>query len=161
MDKRQFFEYWSDSFRITRGTLERFPEPTLGDVLVSGLRSPGELFAHIFAHSNGVFNACVRRELKPEELYLLPDHVDLRKTLALVRYAQRTMEGLLAHGSMDRQQWMQSVKTPWGDVPMESLCLESFAHEIHHRGQLFVMLRLLGLEPPAVCLHERTGRAAG
>jgi hypothetical protein len=158
MDKSEFFESWTDSFRITRATLERFSEPALAQTLVAGLRPPGELFAHIYSHVNGVFNACVRRELLPEEMYRLPADLDLQKTVPLVRYAQRTMEGLLAHGSVDGQAWRQLIKTPWGDVPMESLCLESFAHEVHHRGQLFVMLRLLGLEPPAACRHERGGR---
>ena len=155
MDKREFFESWTGSFRISRATLERFPESSLGEILVTGLKPPGELFAHIYSHINGVFNACVRRELLTEELYRLPPDLDLKKTTPLVRYAHRTMEGLLAHGSVDGQAWKQLIKTPWGQVPMESLCLESFAHEVHHRGQLFVMLRLLELEPPAACRHER------
>lgn len=154
MEKREFFERWTESFRITKATIERFPEPALGQVLVAGLRPPGELFTHIFAHVNGVFNACVRRELLTQELYQLPEDVDMLKTTPLLRYAQRTMEGLLAHGSIDTEAWKQIIKTPWGDVPMESLCLESYSHEIHHRGQLFVMLRLLGVDPPPVCRHE-------
>jgi uncharacterized damage-inducible protein DinB len=154
MHKRQFFEYWYDSFRITRATIEHFPEEELGRILIPGLRPPGQVYAHIFAHVNGVFNACVRRELLPAELLLIPADVDTTRAAPLVRYAQRTMEGLLAHGSLDDQAWKQLIKTPWGEVPMESLCLESFAHEIHHRGQLYAMLRILGITPAPVCRHE-------
>lgn len=154
MDKRDFFEYWNESFRTTRSTIECFPEAVLGEVLVRGLRPPGRLFAHIFSHVNAVFNACVRQELLVSELNQIPDDLDVLKRASLVHYAQRTMEGLLAHGSVDVQIWKQRISTPWGGVPMENLCIASFAHEIHHRGQLFVMLRLLGIEPPAVCRHS-------
>lgn len=155
MDKRDFFEFWNDSFRITRATIECFPESVLGDVLVRGLRPPGELFAHIFAHVNGVFNACVRRELLESELSQIPADVDLLKTASLLRYARRTMEGILAQGSMEAKLWKEHISTPWGEVSVQNLCIASFAHEVHHRGQLFVMLRLLGIEPPAVCRHSR------
>jgi len=155
MDKRDFFNTWTDSFRITRETIEAFPEDQLGEVIIPGLRPPGELFCHIFAHVNAVFNACVRRELLVEELHQIPPEVDLGSRKDLVRYARRTMEGLLAHASVNVDVWKQEIHTPWGDVPMDSMCLESFGHEVHHRGQLAAMLRILGLDAPKVCLHDR------
>ena len=156
MDKRLFFEHWSDSFRITIATIERFPEADLGRVLVPGLRPPGELFAHIFAHVNGMLNACVRSELITDELYRLPADLDLTRAQPLVRYARETMEVLLVHGAVNKAAWTQPIRTPSGPVTMQHLCLESFTHEIHHRGQLSAMLRLLQIEPPRVCRHERT-----
>ena len=153
MEKREFFEYWTEAYRLTKATIERFPEEDLMRTIVPGLRPPGLIFAHIYAHVNGMFNACVRRELIPDELNQLPEGLDTSKTASLLRYASRTMEELLAHGSVDDQVWKQKIVTPWGEVPMEQLCIRSFAHEIHHRGQLFVMLRMVGGEPPEVCRH--------
>lgn len=153
MNKREFFEYWSTSYRLTKSTIERFPEADLMRSIVPGMRPPGVVFAHIFGHVNGMFNACVRRELVVEELMQLPDDLDTSRTASLIRYAQLTMETLLAHASVDEQFWLQKIKTPQGEIGMESLCLQSFAHELHHRGQLTVMLRLLEVEPPEVCSH--------
>lgn len=156
MDKRLFFAHWNECFRITLATIESFPEEDLGRVLVPGLRPPGELFAHIFAHVNGMLNACVRSELIVDELYRLPADLDMTRTQPLVRYAKATMDYLLAHGAVNEQAWTQPIRTPSGPVTMQNLCLESFTHEMHHRGQLFVMLRLLQIEPPRVCRQERT-----
>jgi len=156
VDKRDFFTTWTDSYRMTRETVEAFPEDKLGDEIIPGLRPPGELFCHIFAHVNAVFNACVRRELKVDELYQMPPDVDTTKRKDLLRYARRTMEGLLAHASVNEDVWKQQIQTPSGEVPMDSLCLESFAHEVHHRGQLAAMLRMIGIEAPKFCHHERT-----
>jgi uncharacterized damage-inducible protein DinB len=155
VDKRDFFNNWTDSYRITRETIEAFPEDKLGEVIIPGLRPPGELFCHIFAHVNAIFNACVRRELNVDELYLIPSDVDTTKQKDLLRFARRTMEGLLAHASVNADVWKQQILTPGGEVPMDSMCLESFAHEVHHRGQLTAMLRVIGIEAPKVCLHER------
>lgn len=153
MNKREFFEFWTESTKITRATLERFPESELMRTLVPGMRPPGLLFAHIYAHVNGMFNACVRKELVVSELMQLPTDVDTGRTAPLLRYAHRTMDELFAHASVDEGVWLQKIKTPQGEVPMEVLCLESFSHEIHHRGQLFVMLRMVGEKPPEVCSH--------
>lgn len=155
MDKKLFLTHWNEVFRLTLATIERFPERDLGRVLVPGLPPPGELFAHIFAHVNGMLNGCIRGEVVPDELSRLPAGLDTTSLKSLVRFARETMEGMLVHGSVDETAWAQPVRTPSGPVTMKILCLESFAHEVHHRGQLDVMLRLLQIEPPPACPHER------
>jgi len=155
VDKRDFFARWDEAFRVTRQTVEAFPQDALGREVIAGLRPPGQIFCHIFAHVNAVFNACVTGQLVESELYVLPDDVDTTSHTSLLRYAQKVMQQLFAHASVGPEVWDQKIDTRHGIVPMDTLCLDSFAHELHHRGQLATMLRVLDIKPPSVCRHEQ------
>jgi uncharacterized damage-inducible protein DinB len=48
------------------------------------------------------------------------------------------------------EQLTETVNFFGREVPRKTLLWGITEHEIHHRGQLFVYLRLLGIEPPSV-----------
>ena len=154
MDKKDFFARWELSFQKSCAVLESFPVPALTQTVIGGLRPPGELFCHMYAHVNAVFNACVTGHLDLLALQTLPHDIDTTHHQPLLRFAHSTMYLLFAHAAVSAEVWKKDVDTPWGHVPMDSLCLESFAHEVHHRGQLYAMLRSLGIAPPPFCRHE-------
>jgi uncharacterized damage-inducible protein DinB len=43
------------------------------------------------------------------------------------------------------------VDTPWGEkLPLTWIILHVLEHEIHHRGEIYLMLGLLGVDAPAI-----------
>lgn len=155
MDTRLFFETWDASHRLTRQTLESFPAETLGQRIIPGMRSPGELFGHIVAHTRTAFDACLRRRVDTRESYEPPPTLDCASKPDLLLYSRQVMEMAFAHANQAPEVWKQTIETPWGCESMETICVEAFSHEVHHRGQLYVMLRKLGITPPPFCSHER------
>jgi uncharacterized damage-inducible protein DinB len=148
MEKRDFFSRWRTSRGITADILRAFPEETLGRVIIPGLKPPGELFAHIYVHTNAVMNACITSKLETAEFEQIPAEVDTRNLESLLGYQEKVMSQLLLHASVDGGVWRKEVETPWGSEPMDCLCFDAFAHEMHHRGVLSAMLRILGIDPP-------------
>jgi uncharacterized damage-inducible protein DinB len=155
MDARFFFETWETSHRLTRQTLDAFPEGTLGQEVIPGLRTPGELFGHIVAHTRAAFDACLKRQVNSHESYDPPGSLDCTSKPDLLLYSRQVMEMAFAHANQAPEVWKQKIATPWGRESMEKTCVEAYSHEIHHRGQLYVMLRKLGITPPPFCSHER------
>lgn len=156
MDVRFFFETWDSSHRLTRQTLELFPDASVGEEVISGLRTPGELFGHIVAHNRVAMDACIRREVTSHESYEPPSTVNCVSKQDLLVYSRRVMEMAFAHANQAADIWKQTVETPWGRQRMEAIFVEAYSHEVHHRGQLYVMLRKIGITPPRLCSHERT-----
>ncbi|QZA33835.1 DinB family protein [Hydrogenibacillus sp. N12] len=49
---------------------------------------------------------------------------------------------------MSNEAFTRPIASPWGDVTPAELLLLWLIHEAHHRGQLYVHLRLNGITPP-------------
>lgn len=150
MDNHSFFARWEASQRLTQDTLKAFPDDTLGQEIIQGLRPPGEMYCHIYAHVNAVLNACLTRAFDFSEMGKLPTDVDCTDREALLRYSRITMNTLFAHSGQPPKAWKQKINTPGGSVLMEALCRGAYDHEVHHRGQLVAMLKHLGIKPPQV-----------
>lgn len=154
MDKNEFFTRWSISHKVTCRAFEMFPADAVGREIIPGLKPPGTLFCHIYSHVNASLNACVSGTLTTEAINEPPEVVDTGNAEQCLRYAQSVMEQIFVHASVSHTVWDQVIQAPWGSVPMRTMCLDAFGHECHHRGQLFAMLRILDIAPPAACMHE-------
>ena len=154
MDKYEFFSRWDASHKITCRAFEMFPSDSLDREIIPGMRPPGELFCHIFSHVNASLNACVSGTLTLAAIMEPPDKIETKNAHQCLRYAQSVMDMVFAHASVSETVWDQVIQAPWGAVPMRSMCLDAYGHEMHHRGQLFAMLRILDVQPPQVCLHD-------
>ena len=45
----------------------------------------------------------------------------------------------------------QIIHTPWNeDIPLRWIVWHVLEHEIHHRGEIFLMLGLMGMEAPDI-----------
>lgn len=58
-------------------------------------------------------------------------------------------ESVSYYEGLEPEQYERHVETPWsGPEPMLLELMNFLTHEAHHRGQLVVMLRLKGMQPP-------------
>jgi uncharacterized damage-inducible protein DinB len=144
-----FRDHWQGHRRLTRRVIEKFPEDKLFSYSVGGMRPFSELALEIITMGGPGIKGVVSGEWKSyedsmggfskpknkQELLRLWDEVtELIDTLWQQIPAQRFQEVDLAFGQYKG--------------PIYWLILYFIDNEIHHRGQGFVYLRSLGIEPP-------------
>ena len=116
-----------------------------------GLRPLGEIFCHIASNEEGWFRYCVTHQIDgwDEADFRLEDYPSIPAIrLLLAEVHERTLT-LLTH---DTQLVLkQEITLPWGPViSVEGVVWHVLEHEIHHRGEIYLMLGLLGIEAPDV-----------
>ena len=131
--------------KLTIRVFDLFPHDQFNFRPVEPVRSVAEQFDHIlivelFARIGiltGIWDLNpfkgerdLRRDTLREKLYN-----ENKKTLGLFR--------MLPEG-----QFIKIYHTPFGAISGEALIYETIDEEIHHRGNLYVYLRILGIEPP-------------
>jgi uncharacterized damage-inducible protein DinB len=142
--------HWQGHRRLTRRVIDAFPDDKLFDFSVGGMRPFGALALEMITMAvpmvqgsiSGEWNSSAGRDPRPkaELLRLWDDHTEQLNALWPQIPPQRFMETL----------------TAFGQYPgvLHDLILYVIDNEIHHRGQGFVYLRALGIEPPP--FYERT-----
>lgn len=146
INKDQMLMHWLGHRKVTRRTLEAFPEKDLFEFSIGGMRTYAQLTKEMLAMDGATAKALATGdwgtfdEEKPE----LKTKADL-----LTSYDEST----------------ETIQKYWGDITMEkfqeqltafgqydgtgySILFYIIDNEIHHRGQGFVYLRALGITPP-------------
>jgi len=139
-------KHWQGHRNLTRRVIEAFPEKDLFDFSIGGMRPFAQLVSEMLSIGGPALKEIVRNEAKPYS----------EAGLALT-----TKEQLL-------QKWDEetaTIHTYFNQIPMERFSetfnlfgqyefpvieniLYFIDNEIHHRGQGYVYLRALGIEPP-------------
>jgi len=145
MTKMALLKYWENVRKLTMKLFDLFPENSFDFRPVETVRSVAEQFDHILVvelytriglisgeWSLAPFNS--ERDISRSNLRkkLYDEHL---KTLGLLR--------LIPEG-----RYMKTYETPFGMLTGEVVIHEAIDEEIHHRGNLYVYLRMLGIEPP-------------
>ena len=137
-------EHWQGHRRLTRRVLDTFPEDQLFTFSVGGMRPFGALALEMITMAapmlrgaiSGDWSTSTRRDPrpKPELLRLWDEGTGQLNDLWPQIPPQRFRETL----------------TAFGQYPgvLHDLILYVIDNEIHHRGQGYVYLRALGIEPP-------------
>lgn len=143
-------EHWQGHRRLTRRVIDAFPDDQLFTFSVGGMRPFGELALEMITMAapmvrgavSGDWSAPSDRSAKPKAdvLRLWDEATEQLNTLWLQIPAARFSETLTAFGR-------------WPGV-LHDLILYVVDNEIHHRGQGYVYLRVLGIEPPP--FYERS-----
>lgn len=142
--------HWQGHRRLTRRVIEAFPEEQLFQYSLGGMRSFGTLALEMIGMATPMVSGVVTGEWNP----FAEGQASTRAEL--LRLWDRTTEEL---------------DSLWGRIPLESfgttvvafgqyegrvydLLLYGIDNEIHHRGQGYVYLRTLGIEPPPFFVRE-------
>jgi uncharacterized damage-inducible protein DinB len=136
--------HWQAHRRLTRRTIEAFPDDKLFTFSVGGMRTFGELSLELLSMglpmargiATGSWDASLDRSPRPKAEILrgwddaTPQIDTLWKTIPAQRFHE--------------------AATAFGQYPgtVHDLILYVIDNEIHHRGQGYVYLRALGIEPP-------------
>lgn len=151
MTPAQFLKHWQLHRNLTRKTINAFPEDKLFSHSVGGMRPFAELVMEFIGMAVPTLTGIITEKwerFKHEEapstkqglLDLWDEQTAIIDTLWGKIPAERFNDVVLAFG-----QW---------EMPVYLLMLYVIDNEIHHRGQGYVYLRSLGIEPPAFWNRE-------
>ena len=137
--------HWQGHRRLTRRVISAFPDGKLFTFSVGGMRPFGALALEMITMAvpmvqgavSGEWNTSASRDPRPKEevLRLWDEGTAQLNALWPQIPAARFLETLTAFGQ-------------YTDL-LHNLILYVIDNEIHHRGQGYVYLRALGIEPPA------------
>lgn len=150
MNQQAMMSMWETvrpSTGIALRAVEALPADQLDAHPIRDMRTPRELVAHLFGMMRGIAEGALRGEILAD-YDALPAEVRTREQL--VAWCRECWQAAdrAAHGMTDAG-LAGMVKTPWG-VSFPGFVCFGFIHDelLHHRGQLYVYLRQLGVEPP-------------
>ena len=143
--------HWQGHRRLTRRMIEAFPEDKLFNYSLGGMRPFSELVLELLGMAIPGMRGIVTGEwTRPEEL---PHHLKIAKPTTkkelLQRWDQATDElnELWAQVRPQRFAEVDKAFDQW-EGPVYFFIFYWIDNEIHHRGQAYVYLRSLGIEPP-------------
>ena len=137
-------KHWQGHRRLSRRMIEAFPEEELFSYSIGGMRPYAALTMEMLALAAPLVRGIVTREWQPYS----PSEIRSREEL-LRLWDEDTKE-------IDRlwpripPEGFQEVITTFGvyTAPVINHLLYVIENEVHHRGQGYVYLRSLGIEPP-------------
>ena len=137
-------KHWQGHRRLTRRVIEAFPEDQLFRFAIGSMRPFGALALEMISMAapmvrgivTGDWDQSTSRDPQPK-----------REVLRLWDESTETINSLWPQIPPDR---FQQTMTAFGQYPgvAYDLLLYVIDNEIHHRGQGYVYLRALGIEPP-------------
>lgn len=151
MNAKMFFKHWDRVNDITLRLIKQIPEDKLDLKPTPKNFSAKELMVHtyhcerVFAETSVTGKAAIEDFQKPE--YMPPQ---INTVDELYQYAKEVHEITNEKvASMSNEELItKMVKAPWGDMPVFYHINGAYEHLWHHRGQLYIYLRMAGVENP-------------
>ena len=146
ISKENLLIHWQGHRTLTRRVIEAFPEKDFFEFSMAGMRTFSQLTTEFLSMCAPALKGIVNRDSKPysEEIGELTT-----KAQFLEKWDEATEE--------INQYWQQLSVEDFGETfnlfgqyefPIINNILYFIDNEIHHRGQGYVYLRALGIEPP-------------
>ena len=139
----QLFSHWDQIHKVTLAVIDQFSLEELTFIPFPGGWSVGQIILHIADAEDGWFRTIVQKKYDSwptgHTLADCPTKEDI-KTL-LVNVHNRTMEYLSALYLQDLDKVFES---DWGRFSLRFIIWHVLEHEIHHRGELSLILGILG-----------------
>ena len=146
MNAAQFFDHWNTVWRDLMRAVSLLKDEHLAfQPAEQYSRSVGDILRHIISLEEGWIHFVVRRALTSWPKERTADDIDALRA-ELTRVHQDTMDYL---ASLSVDDFNRIIQVPDDGMPKLGWILwHVFEQEIHHRGELFLCLSLLGLERP-------------
>lgn len=148
----ELLENWLGHRRITRRVIEAFPEDSLFNYTIGNMRT----FAHIAKEIMGITGVGVKGIVTNEWLFTPELDYNAKESIVntkaeLLAVWDKVTEDLLDWWPQITPQRFREKTVAFGmyEDTVYSMLLYYIDNEIHHRGQGYVYLRSLGIEPPA------------
>jgi len=147
LNSQALLEHWQGHRRLTRRVIEAFPEDKLFDFTIGGMRPFSEMVKEFLKMTEPIAHGVATGEWK--ELSIAAEAG--RTKAELLRLWDETTEKLNAIWPTIPAHRFAEVDKAFGQWESSgiSIILYGIDNEIHHRGQGYVYLRALGIEPPA------------
>jgi len=150
MNALELFRHWAEVRDGLFQALDKLTDEQLDFTPREGLWSLGTVARHIANGEEGWFRFAVTRELDewPPE-YTAKDYPTVQAIKALLTEVHARTEAYLA--TVDVADLDRVIEMPWGEsLPLRWIIWHVLEHEIHHRGEILLMLGLLGMEGPDI-----------
>lgn len=145
-------EHWQGHRRVTRRVIEAFPEDKLFSFSIGGMRPFSDLSLEFLGMASPGIHGVLTGEWKMVEELDYHAGVNLPKTKKelLQRWDEVTEKIDRLWPQVPPRRFTEPDRA-FGQYegPVYSFILYWIDNEIHHRGQGYVYLRALGVEPPA------------
>ena len=145
-----FLAHWQGHRRLTRRVIEAYPEDQLFSFSVGNMRPFGGLVLEMLSMAEPMARGVVTGEWN---LSFGSDPLPRQELLRRWDDSTKALDALWPQIPIER---FQETITAFGQFTgvVHDLLLYVIDNEVHHRGQGYVYLRALGIEPPA--FYERT-----
>jgi uncharacterized damage-inducible protein DinB len=136
--------HWQGHRRLTRRVIAAFPDDKLFTFSVGGMRSFGTLALEMLTMAVPMVQGAVSGE------WSTSDSREARPKAEVLRLWDEQTERLNTLWAQIPPERFQETITAFGQYTgiLHDLLLYVVDNEIHHRGQGYVYLRALGIEPP-------------
>ncbi len=147
INPEEFLNHWQGHRRVTRRIIEAFPEDKLFTYSLGGMRPFSELAMEMIGMAGGLSGVVTGTWETPAHLRKI--EMPKTKEELLLRWDEVT-EFIDANWPLIPVGRFQEVDKAFGtwEGTISWIILYFIDNEIHHRGQGYVYLRSLGIEPP-------------
>ena len=142
----ELLKHWQGHRGLTRKMIEAFPDDKLFTYSIGGMRP----FSDLVYEFLGMAVPCLQGIATEQwQKWADAEKVNTKQEL-LALWDQTTEEINKIWSSIPTERWQEQT-VAFGQWPGTciSILFYSIDNEIHHRGQAYVYLRSLGIEPPA------------
>ena len=142
-------EHWQGHRRLTRRVVDAFPDDQLLSFSLGSMRSFGAMAMELISIAEPMVRGIVTAD------WSRLDHPPATSKSAVLRQWDESTAAIDRLWPQIPPERFQETMTAFGQYPgkVYDLVLYAIDNEIHHRGQGYVYLRALGVEPPA--FYER------
>jgi uncharacterized damage-inducible protein DinB len=150
VNANELFAHWAEVRQGLYQALHKLTDAQLEFVPRQGLWSLGAVARHIANAEEGWFRYAVTRELAqwPAE-YTAEEYATVESIKGLLAEVHARTEAYLT--GVDVVDVDQVRELPWSEqLSLRQIIWHVLEHEIHHRGEIYLMLGLIGMEAPDV-----------
>lgn len=144
---QELFKHWMGHRELTRKVIEAFPEQDFFTFSIGGMRTPAALISELLAIAGPGLHQIVRggTEVLTEKF-----EFNNSKKMVLELWDKADAEIKMLWPKIKNERFHERIVT-FGQYEgsVWSSIFYFIDNEIHHRAQLYVYLRALGVEPPA------------
>ncbi len=146
LSKEQLLRHWLGHRFVTRRVIEAFPEKEFFEFSIGGMRPFSALTSELLSIAVPALKSIISREIAP---YVENEAVFATKKEYLEKWDEATDEIIRLWPQIKEEDFEKSFKL-FGqyEFPIYQNILYFIDNEIHHRGQGYVYLRALNIEPP-------------
>lgn len=145
MKPNQMFFHWEQVRAGLLATIDKFSVEELSFVPFSGSWPVGQIMLHIADCEDNWLHGVVRHEIEPWIFYDLTDYPTKAAIKEMLNRARRRTITFL--DNLDENDLDRGYKTPDGQAfSLRWIIWHVLEHEIHHRGELSLVLGILGHE---------------
>jgi uncharacterized damage-inducible protein DinB len=146
ISKEQLLNHWIGHRALTRKVIAKFPEQDFFDFSIGGMRTFAQLITELLSMEAPGLTAILERADTP---YSEEGHVFTTKAEYLTAWDAATDAITRSWAELKEEEFNDTFKL-FGqyEFPVFQNILYFIDNEIHHRGQGYVYLRALGIEPP-------------